>query len=126
MTISRLVLPLLLLAIALPARAAVTIEEQGDFVKIREVDGAVTLQLLYLKKRDVSAVTYSKTDFNRGELQLIMHYRDTFSDPGGFVIYRLGVPPNKDGENMADKIIRMIEPDRGGHVTKRELILPGR
>ncbi|MDA3959764.1 MAG: hypothetical protein PF961_03165 [Planctomycetota bacterium] len=102
---------------ALPA--AVTVEDRGDFIKIRESDGAVTEQMLYLRKRDVSAVTYSRTGFNEGQVTLVMHYRDAVSEPGGFVMYHIGVPPTASGDTMADKIIRLIEPSRGGQVISR-------
>ena len=116
-----------ILLLAAPAHAAVELVEQHDFIKIKELDGAETLQLLYLRKRDVSAVTYSKTGFNQGELTIIMHYTDSDGDGGGTpIIYRIGMPPNQQGEAMADRIIRMIEPDAGdgGRVIKREYGFP--
>lgn len=126
------ILPLataLLLAPSLPA--VVSIEEQGAFVKIKEIDGGETIQLLYLKKRDISAVTFRKTGFNAGELSLIMHYRGGHDDDGaGIVAYHIAIPPNSSGDSMADRIIRMVEPDirpgERGTVIKREIIPPPR
>ena len=119
-------LPVLLILAAMltPAHALVEISEQGRFIKLKEVDGGSTLQLLYLRKADVSAVTYTKTGFNEGVVTVVMHYRDNLADNGGFTTYRIGVPPNKDGEDIADRIIRLTEPERDGHVIKREVIMP--